>query len=209
MLKPQILIVATLLALALTPAFAKTYKCKDAKGNTYYTDRPPAECTGKKMDVLSTQGTVLRSREAALTPEQRAAREAKEKREEEEAAAAREQKRQDRALLTTYSGEKDIEDGRERALKQAEQATREIHKRIAEANKRAKKFEAEKEFYRNKPIPKKLTDDIKNNEIDLKSQQESLARKQKDIDEINAKYDEDKRRYLELTGAKPKEAAKR
>jgi hypothetical protein len=31
--------------------------------------------------------------------------------------------------------------------------------------------------------------------------------KQKEVSEINAKYDEDKRRYLELTGAKPKAAA--
>jgi hypothetical protein len=205
--KPPILILAAVLALALAPAQAKTYKCKDAKGNTYYTDRPPAECAGKKMDVLSTQGTVLRSREAAMTPEQRAAREAAEKREKEEALAAKEERRRNRALLTTYSSEKDIEDGRQRALKQAEQATKEIQQRIADAQKRARKLESEKEFYSKKPIPKKLQDDIANNQIDLKSQQGALAAKQKDIGEINARYDEDKRRYLELTGAKA--AAKR
>lgn len=200
--KPPILILAAVLALALAPAQAKTYRCKDAKGNTYYTDRPPAECVGNKMDVLSTQGTVLRSREAAMTPQQRAAREAAEKREKEEALAAKEERRRNRALLTTYSSEKDIEDGRQRALRQAEQATKEIQKRIADAQKRAKKLESEKEFYSKKPIPKKLQDDIANNQIDLKSQQGALAAKQKEIGEINARYDEDKRRYLALTGTK-------
>jgi hypothetical protein len=54
-------------------------------------------------------------------------------------------------------------------------------------------------------MPKKLQDDIKNNEIDIRGQQEMLAAKKKELGEINAKYDEYKRRYLELTtGAKPK-----
>jgi hypothetical protein len=206
MLRPQTLTLAILLAFALTPAFAKMYKCQDSKGNTYYTDRPPRECMGKEMEELSKRGTVLKKYEAALTPEQQAAREAEEKRKKEEAVAAREEKRKNQALLNTYPSEKDIEDSRQRALKQAEQATKAIEKRIAEAQQRAKKLGAEKEFYIKKPLPKKLKDDIRNNEIDFEVQQKALAAKQKELGEINAKYDEDKRRYLELTGAKPKAA---
>ncbi len=207
MFRPLTLILATLLALALTPAYAKTYKCKDSKGTTYYTQTPPAECLGKEMQELSGQGTVLKRQGAALTPEQIAARETEEKRKQEEAALAKEEQRKNQALLNTYSSEKDIEDSRQRALKQAEQATKAIEKRIAEAQQRAKKLETEKEFYIKKPLPKKLKDDIKNNEIDFKVQQKALAAKQKELGEINAKYDEDKRRYLELTAAKPKAAA--
>ncbi len=209
MFKLQVLIFAALFTLAAAPASAqqRLIKCKDSAGKTYYTQTPPPECLGKAMDELSTQGTVVRKREAVLTPEQIAAREADEKRKKEEEALAREEKRKNQALLTTYSNEKDIEDSRQRALKQAEQATKEIEKRIAEADKRAKTLAAEKEFYVKKPMPKKLQDDIKNNEIDIKVQQDALAAKKKELGEINAKYDEDKRRYLELTGAKPKAAA--
>lgn len=207
MLKLQVLILAILLALAAGPASAKTIKCKDSKGKTYYTETPPPECLGKAMEELSGQGTVVKKREGILTPEQIAAREAEEKRQKEEQAAAREEKRKNQALLNTYANEKDIEDGRQRALKQAEQATKEIEKRIAEAQTRAKALAAEKEFYVKKPMPKKLQDDFKNNEIDMKVQQDALAAKQKELGEINAKYDEDKRRYLELTSARPKAAA--
>jgi DNA repair exonuclease SbcCD ATPase subunit len=206
--KAPALIVAALLLFAAAPASA-LYKCKDEKGKTYYTDRPPAACLGKEMDELSKQGTVVKKREAALTPEQQAAREAEDKRKKEEEALAREEKRKNQALLNTYSSEKDIEDGRQRALKQAEQASKEIQKRIDEARERAKKLAAEKEFYAKKPMPKKLQDDLKNSEVDLKVQQDALAAKQKELGEINAKYDEDKRRYQELTGAKPKSAAKK
>jgi hypothetical protein len=183
------------------------YKCKDDKGKTYYTQMPPAECQGKEMDEMSRQGTIVKKREAALTPEQIAARDAEDKRKKEEELAAKEEKRKNQALLNTYASEKDIEDGRERALKQAEDATKETEKHIGEAQKRAQTLAAEKEFYLKKPMPKKLQDDIKNNEIDLKGYQDALAAKKKELGEINAKYDEDKRRYLELTGAKPKAAA--
>ena len=210
MLKLNILIAGILLALAAAPASAqqRLFKCKDDKGKTYYTQTPPTECLGKEIDELSKQGRVVKKREAAMTPEQIAAREAEDKRKKEEELAAKEEKRKNQALLNTYSSEKDIEDSRQRALKQAEQATKEIDKRIAEAQQRAKELAAEKEFYAKKPMPKKLQDQIKNNEIDIKAQQEMLAAKKKELGEINAKYDEDKRRYLELTtGAKPKAAA--
>jgi chromosome segregation ATPase len=204
-------VLGIVLALAAAPASAqqRLYKCKDDKGKTYYTQTPPTECLGKEMDELSRQGTVLKKREAALTPEQIAAREAEDKRKKEEEALAKEEKRKNQALLNTYSSEKDIEDSRQRALKQADQAAKEVEKRIEEAQKRGQKLASEKEFYAKKPMPKKLQDDINNNELDIKAQQGTLAAKKKELGEINAKYDEDKRRYLELTSAKPKAPAKK
>ena len=209
MLESRLVILGILLALAAAPASAqqRMYKCKDDKGKTYYTQTPPAECLGKEMDELNKQGTLIKKREAALTSEQIAAREAEDKRKKEGDLAAKEEKRKNQALLNTYSSEKDIEDSRQRALKQADLAAKELNKRIAETQQRAQKLAAEKEFYSKKPMPKKLQDDIKNNEIELKGQQETLAAKKKELGEINAKYDEDKRRYLELTGAAPKAAA--
>jgi hypothetical protein len=210
MLRPAIAVLGIVLVLAIAPASAqqRMFKCKDGKGKTYYTQTPPAECLGKEMQELSKHGTVVKKREAALTPEQLEAREAEEKRKKEEEAQAKEEKRRNQALLNTYSSERDIEDSRERALKQAELAAKEIERRIADAQKRAKDLAAEKEFYAKKPMPKKLQDDVKNNETDLIGQQDALAAKKKELAEINAKYDEHKRRYVELTtGARPKAAA--
>ena len=209
MFKPLIVVLGVLFALTAMPVTAqqRLYKCKDEKGKTYYTQTPPAECLGKEMDELSKQGMVVKKLEGALTPEQIAAREAEEKRKKEEELAAKEERRKNQALLNTYSSEKDIEDGRQRALKQAEEATKEIEKRLADAQKRAQAIATEKEFYLKKPMPKKLQDDIRNNEMDLKGQQDALVAKKKELSDINAKYDEDKRRYRELTAAKPKAPA--
>jgi Domain of unknown function (DUF4124) len=209
MRKRQIVILATLLALSAVTASAQShlYRCTDSNGRPYFTDRPPIECTGKELDELSTQGIVVKKRAAALTPEQYAAREAEEKRKKQEAIQTKEEERQNQALLSTYSSVKDIDDSRQRALKQSQQALKDIEKRIDEARQRAKKLASDKEFYANKPLPRTLMDDINDNEIDLKSREDALAAKKKEISDINAKYDEDKQRYLKLTGAKPKAAA--
>ena len=139
-----------------------------------------------------------------LTPEQRATREAEEKaRKEHDAEAARkeqEETRKNKALLSTYGSEKDIEVARTRALADNQSAVKQTQDRIAQIQKVGDGFKKELEFYSGKTKPPaKLTQDIQNNAIDLKAQQDLMAAKKKEVDGINARYDEDKRRYLELT----------
>ncbi len=194
------ILVALLALAAAQPALGqKMYKCVDAKGKVYYTQLPPSECLGKGAEELSRQGQVVKRLEGALTPQQEAAREAERRKKQEGEIAAREERRKNQALLNTYSSEGDIEEARSRAIKDNELAVKETEKRVDGALKRRKAFEAEKEFYAKKALPGKLQDDIKNNEIELKNQQELLAAKKKQVSEINAKYDSDKKRYVELT----------
>jgi len=124
-------------------------------------------------------------------------------RKREEDSAAREAGRRNRALLATYTSEKDIDDARGRALAENRIAVKEIEARIAELKKRQVGYEKELEFYQGKAKPPgKLAEDIKNAEIDLSAHEELLAAKKKEVDSINARYDEDKRRYAELTKQK-------
>ena len=108
------------------------------------------------------------------------------------------------ALLNTYSSEKDVDDTRARALKENEAAILDAEKKIAGAMKRQKELDGEKEFYAKKTLPAKLQQDIRANELDLKNQQDLLDAKKKQVASINAKYDEDKKRYVELTKNLPK-----
>jgi hypothetical protein len=176
----------------------KIYRCVDAKGKTFVTQTPPPECLGKSTQELSSQGRVIREN-VVLTPEQQAAQDAEKKRKDEQERQASEERRKNAALLNTYSSEKDIEDARTQALKQAEEAIKQTEKRISEAEKRRKDFEREKEFYAKKGAPAKLQQDIQTAENELKNQNELLEAKKKEIGNINARYDQDKRRYLDLT----------
>ncbi len=196
-----VLLCSTLLAVAPAAAQQRMYKCVDARGKVYYTQVPPPECLGRDTQELDKSGTPMRKSQtpAALTPEQQKAREAGLKKKLEQEERSKEERRKNTALLNTYSSEKDIDDARARALKEAELAIAETEKRIAGAQKRKKELESEKEFYVKKPIPLKLKQDIANNEIEIKNQTELLDAKKKEISIINAKYDSDKRRYVELT----------
>jgi hypothetical protein len=193
------------LAAGTAQSQGRMYKCVDAKGKTYYTQTPPSECLGRDTEVLSSKsGSVVRKIEGQLTPEQQAQRDEERKKKTEQEALAKEERRKNTALLNTYSNEKDIDEARARALKENEAGIKETEKRIAGALKRKKELDDEKEFFAKKTLPAKLEQDIRNNEIDMKNQQGLLEVQKKQVSTINAKYDEDKRRYLELTkgGAK-------
>jgi len=196
-----VLLCSTLLAVAPAAAQQRMYKCVDARGKVYYTQVPPPECLGRDTQELDKSGTPMRKSQtpAALTPAQQKAREAELKKKIEAEERAKEERRKNTALLNTYSSAKDIDDARARALKEAELAIAETEKRIVGAQKRRKELESEKEFYVKKPMPLRLKQDIANNEIEIKNQTELLDAKKKEISVINAKYDSDKRRYVELT----------
>jgi len=204
-MRNQAMVLACLTMLTAAPAAAQQqgpqhmYKCVDAKGKTYYTQMPPPECLGRETQELNKSGSVVRSTPKEPTAEQRAAREAEQKKKLENEEKAKEERRKNSALLNTYSSEKDIDYARAGALKEAEAAIRETEKRIVDAQKRQKQLDAEKEFYTKKPMPAKLKEDMSNIEIEIKNQKELLEAKKREIGTINAKYDEDRRRYVEAT----------
>ena len=190
------------LAPALAQAPQRMYKCVDARGKVYYTQVPPRECLGRDTQELNQSGTVMRKTERPPTPAELQAREAERMKKAEADERAKEERRKNTALLNTYSSEKDIEDQRERALKEAQEAIEATEKSIVGAQKRQMELEAEKEFYVKKPMPAKLRQEIGNVDIEIKNSTALLEAKKKEISTINAKYDEDKRRYAELTAAK-------
>jgi hypothetical protein len=207
----MVLICSTVLALAPAAAQERMYKCVDARGKVYYTQVPPPECLGRDTQELNKSGTLIRRNPAVipLTPAQEQAREAERKKKLEDEDKLREDRRKNLALLNTYSSEKDIEDARKRALDEAQTAIGDTEKHIAGSEKRRAQLESEKEFYVKKPLPFKLKQEIANNEIDIKNQTVLLDAKKKEISNINAKYDEDRRRYVELTSGKAATAAQK
>src|SRR5947199_5993159 len=113
---------STVLALAPAAAQERMYKYVDARGKVYYTQVPPPECLGRDTQELNKSGTLIRKNPAALSPAQAQAREAERKKKIEDEERSKEERRKNLALLNTYSSEKDIEDARTRALKEAQGA---------------------------------------------------------------------------------------
>ena len=201
-------VVASALPLALQ---AQSIHCVGKDGKKYFGQTVPPQCLGQAVEYLDKSGNVVKRVAAALTPEQRAAREAEDRKNAEAAALAKDEARRNRALIETYTSEKDIDFARQRTLKDNEVVVKEIEARVGQIEKRGQELQKEMEFYqgKNKP-PAKLAEDVKNNEIDLNSQRQLLTAKKKEVDSINAKYDDDKKRFIELSkgSAAPVEARK-
>ena len=209
--------IAAALASVVAHAQQYTYRCTTADGKKYYGATIPQQCLGQPIEQLSPQGTVLRRIDPQGDERARLAKEAQAAKRREEEAALKEESRRNRALLATYSSEKDIDDARARALAENQKAIKEVEARIAEIRKRKEKYDKEMEFFAEGPAksdpkkkgsgpapkaskpPPKLLEDINTAEVDLKAQQNLMSVKQKEVESINAKYDEDKKRYLELT----------
>lgn len=189
-------------------ADAQSYRCTGKDGKKYYGATIPDQCIGQMVEQLSPQGVVVRRIEAPMTSEQREKRDADAKASAEKDSQAKEDARRNRALLATYQSEKDIEIARQRALEDNEKAIKEIGGRIDELKKRQAGYQKEMEFYKgkNKP-PAKFEQDVKATQHDLKTQEDQIALRKNDVNNINAKYDEDKRRFLELSGKDVRERA--
>jgi len=195
-----------LTALMIAPLAAQaevTYRCTGKDGKRYYGSTIPMQCVGRVVEQLNPQGLVVRRLDPEgdeKAREEKAAAVAKAK---EEEAATREETRRSRALLATYSSERDIDEARSRALADNHSAVRDVESKIDLLKKRRDGYDKELEFYQDKKgatkPPAKLVDDINSVDGDIKVQQELLATKKKEVEAINAKYDQDKKRYLQLT----------
>jgi hypothetical protein len=195
------LIVASLAALAQSTPGQLTYRCVGKDGKKYYGSTVPVPCIGQPVEQLNTSGMVVKRVNPETDEKAREAKEVEAKKKREDEAAAREAARRNSALLATYTSEQDIDEARSRALAENEKAVRDVELRIDAIKKRQATYDKELEFYKgdNKP-PARLQDDIRDAEIDLQAQQNLLAAKKKDAENINAKYSGDKKRYRELTG---------
>jgi hypothetical protein len=188
------------LALAPFAAEAQSYRCTGKDGKKYYGQSVPTACIGMPVEQLDRQGMVTKRFDAQASAAEREKKAAEEEERKKREAVSKEEGRRNRALLATYTSDKDIDNARARALKENEAAVKEIQGRIDALRKRQGTLKTELDFFqgKNKP-PAKLTEDIRNTEIDIKGQEGLMATKQKEVSVINSRYDDDKKRYNELT----------
>ncbi|MCF8197924.1 MAG: hypothetical protein K9J42_04105 [Sulfuritalea sp.] len=189
-------------AFLASSALAQTriYCCDDANGRKVCGDFLPTVCQGRAYEERDHRGFVSKVVEAPLTAEQQARRDAEMAKKEEAAKKVAEERRKTLALLSTYSSGKDIDSARDRALEELKNNMDQAQRRLDEANKTRKKLEADKEFYKGKPLPDSVKADFRDNDKEIKAQQTAVAAKLKEMDEVRERFADEKKRYLELTG---------
>ena len=187
-------------ALAPLAAEAQSFRCTGKDGKKYYGQAVPPQCLGQPVEELNAQGMVVKRYDAAASAAEREKKLAEEEERKKREAVSKEEGRRNRALLATYTSDKDIEQARARALTENETAIKDIERRIGGLKKRQDEIKKEMDFFqgKNKP-PAKLEHDLQSAEFDIKTQEQLIATKKREVATINQRYDDDKKRYLDLT----------
>jgi len=191
------------LAASAQPKEQYTYRCTGSDGKKYYGQTVPQTCLGRPMELINKQGLVVKRIDPEGEEKARLAKEAEAEKKRELDAARQDVLRRNRALLATYTSEKEIEEARNRDLRYHQKGIEEVERRIADIKKRQVQFEKELALFNDASKgspPPRLKEEVSNAEIDLKAQQGLLEAKKKEAASINARYDEDKRRYQEAVG---------
>ena len=190
----------SLLLVTLTAQGAGMFFCCPDPGSGRRTcgDTLPEVCRGKAYKIISGDGTVLKEVGPPLTAEQKAEAAAVAKHKQEQEEIAREQRRKDQALLDTYSSIKDIDVAQQQAEADLQQAIASANAQIDVIRQQRKKYEREAEFYKKKAIPADVAKELREADYSIKLLEETREVKRRDFQTIKAKYDSDRRRYLEI-----------
>ena len=186
------------------PGGGKMYCWKNKAGKTECGDKVPYEYQDAAIRELNRQGVVT-GRTEALTPEERKARELAEAKKLAEDQRKAEQRRKDKALLDTFSNEKEIDLKRTRDVQLIESNIETLQGNLKNIGERLTDARARVDQYnRNKrPVPQPILDEIDRAIADRLQTERQIAQKRRDIVALNQLYDELKKRYAELTGSTP------
>ena len=188
-----------------TAVEAKLYKWVDDKGVTHYGEVIPPEYTNKSNVLLSDKGRLIKRNEEINNTERRANEEDEAKKRIDNEAKI-ELSRKDKALLNTFSNEKEIDLARDRNLHQVESLISSIQSLQKSARESLKNYqqEAEERKRAGKKLHASLQADITESENKLAKLQLDLVKAQEKAASVKASYEADKMRFRELNGSAKK-----
>lgn len=199
-MKTSLLLTLTL-ALIAAGVEAGTYRWVDSQGKVHYGDVMPTQQAGMGHQELDKQGRVIKNQpRTVLTPEERRRRAEEIAEREEEKRRADDQQRRDRALLSTYATEREIDLARERAMALEKLARDSLQSRmdtsaakLAFANNQLARFRAARATE-----PANLLQMRDEAQEELAQIGESLKQREKSLVELKQRYEDDKERFREL-----------
>ena len=87
---------------------------------------------------------------------------------------------------------------RARAIEDAQKSIKIAEATIAETRARRKQFEDEAEFYKKKTLPPEVQKGLRDADYEITVQAHIIESRNNEIGAIKIKYDEDRRRYLDI-----------
>lgn len=181
-------------------------KCVDDKGRVYYGDSLPPEVEAKCRTSIDISAQGMEGRKTTYrTEEERKNQEEEAEKKKEMEQKIEERKRHDKALLLSYTDEKEIDLARDRNLVATQVQIDGTQLRIKSVQGRldSQRKQSEAILKNKKPVPADLSAEIAASETEIKRYQESIAKSKQVLEATKIRFDEDKKRYRELRGSSP------
>jgi hypothetical protein len=179
------------------------FTCVDDKGRRLTADRPIPECLGKEQRVLNRDGSLRTIYPPSQTAEERAEAEARERKMAEARALQNENVRRDRNLMLRYKDEEAHRRARETSLESVRAAIRAAEARMAELARERKPLQDEAEFYKGRPLPANLRQQLEANDASVEAQRALAHNQQAELERVNALYDVELERLKRLWAGAP------
>lgn len=202
---------ATVVAMSTSPARAQAQEkssgsivCwKDKSGKTIGCgDKVPFEYQDNASRELNKRGMTVKQTDAALTPEQRQAQVAEAQRKKLLEQKLEEERRRDRALLDSFTNEKEIDLKRSRDIQQIEIniAAQQTNLKNITARQAEVKTKIDNITRAQKPVPPQLQEDVERLANEKTKTQTQILDKRKEIVERNLEYEAMRTRFIQLKG---------
>jgi hypothetical protein len=200
---------AAVAALAGARAFAEAptsgiYTCTTPDGRKLTSDRPIPECNSREQRLLNPDGSLRRVVPPTMTAEERAEKEARDHQAEIERLARLDAARRDRNLMARYPDEATHQKAREAAQDTVRIAMHASEERLKSLAAERKPLLDEAEFYKGKPQPPKLKQQLDANDAATEAQKAAIQGEEAELGRINRLYDVELARLKKLwAGAAP------
>ena len=188
------------LALAAPAQAQKIYKCKNDKGEIYYSQAyDPVRCAGGGAQ-LNNQGVAVRQIDRVKTPEERAAEEAAAKERAEAERIAAEQRESDRILLTAYANEDELKRVHDQQIEMIDTAVQTAKLQLENQQRSLADLlavAAESERAK-KPVPENIANSIGTVRRQIEEQNATITRKEAERLTATAEFEAKLERYRRL-----------
>jgi hypothetical protein len=178
---------------------ARTIYCCEVGGQPICGDVLPAACYGRAYREISPQGTLRREFQAPLTAEEVARRDEELRRRRAHEAEVLKQQRLDRALLETYRDLGDLDARRDRALADLDRSIATLRQRETDLIERQRALIQEAAGQDARSVRQEISEDIRNIDGEIMAQRSVIDVKVREREAVRSRFDEDRRRYIELT----------
>lgn len=192
---------AAALLLTVGTAQAQMYRWVDGNGRVQYSDTPPTTYQQSGGAELNKQGQVIRRTQSEAERRAEAERQAEQKRIE---AEQQKQAQLDRALMSTYTTEAEIDLSRDRALehhklaiKGAEIRTEAVNATLADLKTRIAAIEKT-----GRPVGGSLKEQLQQANRESHELKRTIQNNQEAMTQVRERYEADKMRFRELSGKK-------